>query len=115
MTKALKIYVITGCILQLLVFRTLELAAIQIRLWFESHGEQPDLLISIASLYMHPFLYAFTFAMALFVAYAIIRKKSDRVLVHTLGILLLSSLGVVVFQGFGIAMHFTGMIIGHIN
>jgi len=115
MTKALKIYVVTGCVLQFLVFHILQTVARQTTLWFADHDITQVSPITAMSLHMHPFLNAFTLAIWLFVIYAFIKKKSEAVFAHTLGVLLVSSLGVIVFQAFGIAIVFAGTLIGQIE
>jgi len=45
----------------------------------------------------------------------LIKKKTERVFAHTLGVLLVSSLGAVVFQAYGVAIVFAGTLIGKIE
>ena len=114
-TKSLRVYIVWGCILQFIVFRILAMAAIQTRLAFERHGIDHVSLLTAVSLHMHPALAVFNFGLVLFATYAIIKKKSDMVLLHTLGCLLLTSIGAVIFQGFGSALPFAGTLIGIIE
>jgi hypothetical protein len=115
MSKALKTYVIAGCILQFIVFHILQTVAHQTALWFAQHDITQVSTITTASLHMHPLLNVFTFAIWAFVIYAFFRKKSELVFAHILGVLLVSSLGAVVFQAFGIMIVFAGTLIGRIE
>jgi hypothetical protein len=115
MTKALKFYVVIGCLLQYVVFHILGFVANQTSLCFEKNGIHEVSTLTTVSLHMHPFLYVLNWSIWLFVAYAIIKKKSDKVFIHTLGLLLVSSLGAGVLQGFGWVWVFAGTIIGKIN
>ena len=115
MTKVLKTYVIAGCVLQFLVFHILQTVARQSKLWFAQHDITQLAPVTTVSLNMHPFLNALTLAIWLFAIYAFIKKKTDRVFVHTLGVLLVSSLGAVVFQALGVAIVFAGTLIGKIE
>ena len=115
MTKALKNYVIIGCLFQFVVFHILGAVASQTSRWFEKNEIHQVPYLTTISLHMHPALHVFTLAIWLFVAYAILKKKSDKIFVHILGILLVSSLGAVVFQGIGTALPFAGTLIGKID
>ena len=111
MRKTLRAYVVAGCILQFLVFHILQTVAKETTVWLARQGIRDVSPITNISLHMYPFLNAFTLGFWLFVIYAFIRNKSDSVFAHTLGVLLVSSLGVVVFQAFGVAIVFAGTIL----
>ena len=108
-TKILKFYVIMGCFLQFLVFHILQTAAHEITIRMTDSSPTQISALTTITLHMHPFLNVFNLALWVFVAYALIRKKSDIVLVHILGIILVSSLGTVVLQAAGAAIFLPGL------
>ena len=115
MMTAVRKYVVAGCVLQITVFRILALVAHHTMGLLANGSPTRISWFTMWTLCMHPFLYAFTGALCGFVVFAFIKRKPDQVFVHVLGVLLLSSLGAVIFQAFGVGLYFAGTIIGKIE
>jgi hypothetical protein len=104
MTKTLRIYVIAACLLQFLVFHAQQMIAKETMSRLADGSPTRIPAFTTLTLHMHPFLNLLNLALCIFVAYALIRKKSDSLLTHTLGIIILSSLSAVVLQAIGVVI-----------
>ena len=115
MRRTLTFYVIAAVILQFLVFHILDAVALQEQMWF-AHNEYDQLpILTRVSLHFHPLLNLLNFGTVLFAAFAIYRKLNERVLIHIIGITMLTGMAAVVYQAFCFALMIGGTIIGKLK